>query len=154
MICPIIADSVVEVPEYNNSRFMVMEDNESTIRPIGASKNLSRDSFSIVYPKYHKFWVIANKNEFKSAASESDLADPNNLVGVGCFINENHDSKYFIFNINDTLFYGPAIFPDGGSHVKLQTFNVKNDWIPDFKIIKDYLNDISGVEYWDFKKHA
>ena len=152
--CPIIAEAAFDVPEYSNSRFIAIDDNKF-VRPIGSSKNINSKIYTISSLNHHKFWVVANKQNFRSAKSESDLANPNNIVGVGCFLNEKQDSKFFIFNIDGVLFHGPVIFPDGGSYVSLCSNNVIHHGImPDYDILKNYLEDINNVEYWDFKKHA
>lgn len=159
MICtteyyPIIAEAAFDVPEYSNSRFLAIDDNKS-VRPIGNHGNIDGDTYTISPLIHHKFWVIANKQYFRSAKSESDLANPNNIVGVGCFVSEKQNSKFFVFNIDGVLFHGPVIFPDGGSYVSLCKSDVIHDGIMlDYDILKNYLNDINNVEYWDFKKHA
>lgn len=158
--CPIMAQAAIDVPEYSFSRFMVVENKESiaNIRPIGVNVNFKNSSmYMLSQLDHHKFWVLLNKQNFRSVISESDLANPDNIIGVGCFLYEKQDSKYFVFNINNMLFFGPAIFPSGGSYVKLNNHDVLHDGtMPhnDHDILKSYLDDIKNVEYWDFKKHA
>lgn len=156
---PMIAEAAINVPDYSYNRFLIIK-NQSSIRPIGINDS-TRFSYSSSYTtsklNHHKFWVIANKQNFRSALSESDLANPDNIVGIGCFLREKQDSKYFVFNISGVLFYGPGICPDGGIYVNLNKMGVlRQDLMPeqDYNILKSYLDDIQNVEYWDYKKHA
>lgn len=161
--CPVMAEAAVGVPEYSPNRFMMIDGNpepgkhRSTIRPIGIANNVNSSIYTVTQLSYHKFWVIANKKNFRSAKSSSDLADPDNIVGIGCFLCEKQDSKYYVFNINNVLFYGPVIFPDGGAYVDLYEMKVLHqDIMPnqDYEILKNYLSNVHHVEYWDFNKHA
>jgi hypothetical protein len=153
--CPIIAEATVNVPEYLYSKFIIITLSDKFIKPIGNNSIFESDKYSVTKLSHHKFWVVVNKNNFISAKSEADLADPNNIIGVGCFLNEKQDSKFFIFNIDGILFHGPAIFPEGGSYISLCNSSViNNNSIPDYNVLKNYLDDINNVEYWDFKKHA
>jgi hypothetical protein len=154
---PVMAQAAIEVPDYSHNRFIVMENNESLLRPIGKKDFLDNKIYITTKLEHHKFWVVANKSVFKSASSESDLANIENIVGIGCFIHESGSNKYFIFSIDGVLFYGPAIFPNGGSYVNLCNMKVVHPGLlpeNDYYVLKNYLTDINKVEYWDFKKHA
>jgi hypothetical protein len=154
---PIVAEACMDVYDHTNSRFLIINKDTEFIRPLGHNKTIKNQSYTIYSLDHHKFWVMANtKNEDFRSASESDLANPENIIGVGCFIHERNCSKYFIFNIDSVLFYGPAIFPNGGSYLSLTKQNVLCNNMPlnDYEILQNYLNDIKNVEYWDYKKHV
>jgi hypothetical protein len=152
---PIVAESFVDVYDHSNSRFLVINNDNNYIRPLGHNKIIENHSYNIITLNHHKFWVIANidTSDFKSA-KESDLANPKNIVGVGCFIHERNCSKYYIFNIDGVLFYGPAIFPNGGSYLSLHKNDILYKNTSDYDVLYTYLSDIKNVEYWDYKKHV
>jgi hypothetical protein len=154
---PTIAEASIEVPDYSHNRFMAIDENKTSIRPIVDRNLLDINVYKTSKPINHKFWVIGNNTDFRSALSKNDLADTNNIVGIGCFVHEIGSNKYFTFNLNDVIFYGPAIFPNGGTYISLYNWKVIHQGIvpnKDYNILKSYLSDISNVKYWDFEKHS